>query len=76
MPTPSPEAREVLGVLAPFLHTGPHHAAPLRRRTRLTPHAFDRAVQELDTLGLVTVRAADELWLTRAGEAWTQALYA
>ena len=33
----SPAAREALGYLAAFDHTGPHNPESLRRHTRLTP---------------------------------------
>jgi len=63
----SPPALEVLGALAPFPHTGPHRAAPLRRHTRLTPAAFGNALGELQQSGLVRLEE-ETLWLTRDGE--------
>ena len=73
---PSHAAREVLGCLAPCLESGPHQATAVRRRTRLTPEAFDRAVGELERTGLLRVRGVAELWLTGQGERAVAELFA
>jgi hypothetical protein len=64
--TVSPAAREVLGCLAAFDHSGPHRAPPMRRLTRLTEDAYRAALQELDRLGLVRLDQ-DDLWVTALG---------
>jgi DNA-binding IclR family transcriptional regulator len=72
---PSPAACEVLGCLAPFLHSGPHPATKLRKHTRLSVPAFERAVWELERYGFVNLRGADEVWLTRQGEVQVASMF-
>lgn len=74
-PELSPAAREVLGTVAACTWSGPHRAIPLRRRTRLTPAAFDAALAELATGGLVRRAAGDLFWLTERAEAAARALF-
>lgn len=74
VPPISPSALEVLGALAPFPHTGPHRAAPLRRHTRLTPSAFGQALGELQRSGFVRLEE-EALWLTRDGERLAGAVF-
>lgn len=71
----SPAAREVLGTVAACTWSGPHRATPLRRWTRLTPVAFDAALAELASGGLVR-RANDDLfWLTDRADAAADSLF-
>lgn len=71
----SSDATEVLGTLAACTWSGPHRARPLRKYCRLTPAAFDSALHELASSGLVQLQAADVFWVTAAGESWTRRLF-
>ena len=71
----SPAAREVLSAVAACTWSGPHRAIPLRRWTRLTPAAFDAALSELATGGLVRRAAGDLFWLTERADATARALF-
>ena len=71
----SPAAREVLGTVAACTWSGPHRAAPLRRWTRLTPVAFDAALCELASGGLVRRSDGDLFWLTERAETAAQSLF-
>lgn len=71
----SPGAREVLGTVAACTWSGPHRAAPLRKWTRLTPAAFDAALAELATGGLVRRSGGDLFWLTEQADEAAHALF-
>lgn len=71
----SPAAREVLGTVAACNWSGPHRAAPLRRWTRLTPAAFDAALAELASGGLVRRVEGDLFWLTDRADSAANALF-
>jgi len=73
--TLSPAAHEVLGTLAACWWSGPHRAPSLRKWTRLTPAAFDGALRELASSGLVTLQGHGLFWVTDAGESWTRRLF-
>ena len=75
-PALSQQAFEVLGTLAAWPWSGPHRAKPLRRWTRLTPAAFERALAELVRGGLVRIERDDAVWVTDAGEDCTRRLFA
>ncbi|MEA3202678.1 MAG: hypothetical protein QOI63_344 [Thermoplasmata archaeon] len=68
-------AREALGCLAAFDHTGPHSPDALRRHTRLTPAAFEAGLHELVTQGLAHLEGNGMLWLTHKGERITHRLF-
>ncbi|HUR61585.1 MAG TPA: hypothetical protein VM286_04395 [Candidatus Thermoplasmatota archaeon] len=71
----SPAAREVLGSLAAFDHTGPHAPEALRRHTRLTPAGFQASVMELVACRLAHLEGNGALWLTHQGEAMARHLF-
>ena len=71
----SPAAREVLGTVAACTWSGPHRAQPLRRWTRLTPVAFDRALGELAAHGVVRRADGDLFWLTERAEVAARTLF-
>ena len=71
----SPAAREVLGTVAACNWSGPHRATPLRRWTRLTPAAFDAALAELDSGGLVRRAQGDLFWLTERADSAASAMF-
>jgi hypothetical protein len=72
----SAPARDLLGCLAAFDHTGPHNPDALRRHTRLTPAALEDALHELVDHGLACLEGNRTLWLTHEGEASTHRLFA
>lgn len=74
-PRISPQACEVLGTLAACSWSGPHRAKPLRRWTRLTPAAFEKALAELARTGFVRWQDRDLFWVTAEGESWTRRLF-
>jgi DNA-binding HxlR family transcriptional regulator len=63
-------------VLAACPWSGPHRYRPLRKWTRLTPQAFETALQELAAAGLVERQHGDIFWVTGPGEHWTRARFA
>lgn len=63
----SPQALEVLGVLAPHTASGPHTESAVASRTRLNATAFAGAVAELCARGLLDAQARN-LWVTPVGE--------
>jgi hypothetical protein len=69
-------AREALGCLAAFDHTGPHQPDALRRHTRLAPAAFEAGLHELVAAGLAYLEGNGALWLTHKGERITHRLFA
>lgn len=71
----SQDARQVLGTVAACTWSGPHRAQPLRRWTRLTPAAFDAALAELASQGVVRRAHGDLFWLTERAEAVAGALF-
>lgn len=71
----SPAAQEVLGTVAACTWSGPHRAAPLRRWTRLTPAAFDAALAELASGGLVRRANGDLFWLTERADSAAAAMF-
>ena len=71
----SPAAREVLGAVAACNWSGPHRAIPLRKWTRLTPAAFDEALSELASGGLVRRAGGDLFWLTDQAERLACAIF-
>lgn len=71
----SPAAREVLGTVAACPWSGPHRSIPLRRFTRLTPAAFDLAINELVALGFVQRAQQDLFWVTQRGDAAVTRLF-